>query len=198
MFKVSVKGIIKKNGKCLLRKNERSEYELLGGKLEYTDDSLYDRVIQEFKEESGINIKANKIKEPWFYIIGNKANLIIPIDCDILFMPHTLYDQDGGILEWINMENVKTLDMPSGYKDSIIGHIPSLSFTHTVSNKTFQDHMFRIFVDVETRNGLISNELNDSLEMRVYLMNLGIKSVIFKTVDYFNHDIHIIYEEISL
>ena len=58
--------------------------------------------------------------------------------------------------------------------------------------------MFRIFVDVETRNGLISNELNDSLEMRVYLMNLGIKSVIFKTVDYFNHDIHIIYEEISL
>ncbi len=29
-------------------------------------------------------------------------------------------------------------------------------------------------------------------------MNLGIKSVIFKTVDYFNHDIHIIYEEISL
>lgn len=43
MFKVSVKGIIKKNGMCLLRKNERSEYELLGGKLEYTDDSLYDR-----------------------------------------------------------------------------------------------------------------------------------------------------------
>lgn len=198
MFKVSVKGIIKKNGKCLLRKNERSEYELLGGKLEYTDDSLYDRVIQEFKEESGINIKANKIKEPWFYIIGNKANLIIPINCDILFIPHTLYDQDGGSPEWINIKDVKDLNMPSGYKDSIIGYIPSLSFTHIVSHKIFQDHMFRVFVDVKTKHGLISNELNDSLEIRVYLMNLGIKSVIFKTVDYFNHDIHIIYEEISL
>ena len=38
-FAISVKGILEVNGKLLLRKNERLEYELLGGRLEKGDPS---------------------------------------------------------------------------------------------------------------------------------------------------------------
>ena len=56
MNSVSVKGVIKKNNSFLLRKNERNEYELLGGKLEKDDINLRDRLKKEFLEESGIKI----------------------------------------------------------------------------------------------------------------------------------------------
>ena len=48
MNSVSVKGVIKKNNSFLLRKNERDEYELLGGKLEKDDINLRDRLKKEF------------------------------------------------------------------------------------------------------------------------------------------------------
>ena len=51
MNSVSVKGVIKKNNSFLLRKNERDEYELLGGKLEKDDINLRDRLKKEFLEE---------------------------------------------------------------------------------------------------------------------------------------------------
>ena len=48
MNSVSVKGVIKKNNSFLLRKNERNEYELLGGKLEKDDINLRNRLKKEF------------------------------------------------------------------------------------------------------------------------------------------------------
>ena len=39
-FSVSVKGVLEVNGKYLLRKNQRLEYELLGGHLEREDSTV--------------------------------------------------------------------------------------------------------------------------------------------------------------
>ena len=98
MNSVSVKGVIKKNNSFLLRKNERNEYELLGGKLEKDDINLRDRLKKEFLEESGIKITVNKELEPWFLNINGDKVLIIPYICNIDYIPSVLYDQDGGEL----------------------------------------------------------------------------------------------------
>ena len=121
MFKVSVKGVVTVNGRLLLRVNERDDYELLGGKLERTDRSLASRVRQELLEESGVAVEPTEDLEPWFYVFGDQAVLIVPMSCDVLDVPETLFDQDGGRLEWVDARQLDTIRLPRSYLASIRG-----------------------------------------------------------------------------
>lgn len=128
-FGVSIKGVLKRNGKYLLRKNERKEYELLGGRLEKDDICPQDRLITEFKEESGIKINVGQFREPWLYEIGYSNIMIIPYLCDAIEIPEVLYDEDGGELEWVDESLINSLFMPQGYKDTIWGDVPHKSYS---------------------------------------------------------------------
>lgn len=128
-FGVSVKGVLEINGKFLLRKNERNEYELLGGRLEKGDVSVEHRVITEFAEESGIKAEAICHREPWLYEIGTKNIIIVPLVCKATFVPDTLVDEDGGTLHWIDQSEIKSIFMPQGYKDTINNEIPHKSYS---------------------------------------------------------------------
>lgn len=128
-FGVSIKGIIEADGKYLLRKNERCEYELLGGRLEKGDASAEMRLITEFKEESGIKIEVLGFKEPWLYEIGLKNIIIVPFMCRALSIPDVLEDEDGGTLHWINKNEIDAIFMPQGYKDNIRGKMPHKSYS---------------------------------------------------------------------
>ena len=119
MNSVSVKGVIKKNNSFLLRKNERNEYELLGGKLEKDDINLRDRLKKEFLEESGIKIIVNKELEPWFLNINGDKVLIIPYICNIDYIPSVLYDQDGGELYWVKGRNINKINISKIRKEKI-------------------------------------------------------------------------------
>ncbi|MCM1286895.1 MAG: hypothetical protein NC240_01195 [Clostridium sp.] len=128
-FGVSIKGVIEIDGKLLLRKNERCEYELLGGRLEKGDASAEFRLITEFKEESGIKVEVLGFKEPWLYEIGLKNIIIVPFICKALSIPDILIDEDGGTLHWVDKNEVETVFMPQGYKDTISGKIPHKSYS---------------------------------------------------------------------
>lgn len=128
-FGVSIKGILEHNGKLLLRKNERHEYELLGGRLEKGDSSAQQRLITEFIEESGIGIEVLEHREPWLYEIGLKNIIIVPFVCNALNVPDTLVDEDGGTLHWVSAAEAAASFMPQGYKDTITGHIPHKSYS---------------------------------------------------------------------
>nr|MBQ6740383.1 hypothetical protein [Synergistaceae bacterium] len=56
-FSVSIKGVLKVNDKFLLRRNERGEFELLGGRLEKSDVSLKQRLKTEFLEGPELKLK---------------------------------------------------------------------------------------------------------------------------------------------
>lgn len=128
-FGVSIKGVLVHNGKLLLRKNERHEYELLGGRLEKGDPSAEHRLITEFIEESGIGVKVREHKEPWLYEIGLKNIIIVPFVCEALSIPDTLVDEDGGTLHWLSPTEALVAFMPQGYKDTIVGDIPHKSYS---------------------------------------------------------------------
>lgn len=128
-FSVSIKGVLEVNGKFLLRKNQRREYELLGGHLEKEDQSAELRLIAEFAEESGIQIEVLEHREPWLYEVGSKSILIIPYTCRALHIPDILTDEDGGTLHWLSAEEAEASFMPHGYKDTIKGVIPHKSIS---------------------------------------------------------------------
>lgn len=128
-FGVSIKGVLEYNRKLLLRKNERMEYELLGGRLEKGDSSAENRLIAEFEEESGVKVEIIKHLEPWLYEIGLKNIIIVPFSCNALFIPNEMVDEDGGTLHWLDQEDISVAFMPQGYKDTILGAIPHKSYS---------------------------------------------------------------------
>lgn len=128
-FSVSVKGVLELGGQYLLRKNERTEYELLGGRLEKTDSSAAERLVTEFSEESGIKVQVCSQLEPWLYEIGLKNIIIVPYVCKALSVPDQLVDEDGGTLHWIQAKDIQSCFMPQGYKDTIDAIIPHKSYS---------------------------------------------------------------------
>ncbi len=128
-FSISIKGVLHHQGKYLLRKNQRKEFELLGGKLEANDVSMEERLIEEFIEESGISIKVNSCREPWLYVVGEKNTLIVPFICSAIDIPEFLYDEDGGELSWVPANQLSALNMPFGYLDTIYNEVPRKSFS---------------------------------------------------------------------
>ena len=68
-FPVSVKGVAVQAGRVLLLENERSEWELPGGKLELGEDPA-DCVVREIAEESGWDVTAGPLLDCWQYHIS--------------------------------------------------------------------------------------------------------------------------------
>lgn len=182
-FAVSVKGVLFYEGKYLLRKNQRNEFELLGGRLEVTDKSAEERVIQEFLEESGIRVKVTAHREPWLYVIGKKNIIIVPFICSPVNIPNVLTDEDGGELEWISPNELDLLNMPSGYIDTIRNKIPRKSFSPVegeflkiIPNYTERDYLVKIVVRSVSGEVLFERELSHFISPRKFIYkNLRIK-----------------------
>lgn len=201
MLKVSIKGILKKDSKYLLRINERDEYELLGGKLEQCDLGIESRVIQEFLEESGIEISVHGQKEPWLYCIGNEINIIVPIICKGEKYPKILYDEDGGKLEWVKEDKLNTIRIPEGYLQSILGLLPKTSYSNLKlkNNMTneYEDSIFSIIIDIYSYKDILleSNFLPENCKsIRDYLSEKGYSNIIFSTTYKVNNEVHIAYK----
>ena len=150
-FSVSIKGILYQDGKYLLRKNQRNEYELLGGRLESDDSSPEERIVKEFIEESGIEIKAEIHREPWLYEIAKKNIIIVPYVCSAISYPKQLIDKDGGTIHWIEKDMLDTINIPYGYLDSIRNLIPRKGFSvlpgdyfKIIPNYTERDYYIKI------------------------------------------------------
>lgn len=120
-YPVSVKGIISINGKFVLLKNERNEWELPGGKLE-PDETAEQCVVREIEEELNLKTEVERIVDVWLYDVKGKVKvLIITYQCkhnyssaDELKVSHE--HKEVGLF---TAEEIKNLNMPDGYKNSI-------------------------------------------------------------------------------
>ncbi len=128
-FSVSVKGIVCQNGKILLRKNQRKEYELIGGKFDADVFSSHDQLVKEFMEEAGAKIEVLSLRFPWLYLIGKKNIIVAPYICELLSLDRAHRDEDGGKIIWVNTSDIESIFLPRGYCDSIFGRIPRTSFS---------------------------------------------------------------------
>ncbi len=120
-YPVSVKGIVSVNGKIILLKNEREEWELPGGKIE-KNETAEQCTIREIKEELNIDVQIDSIVDVWLYSVLNKVNVLIvtylcnPLKIDISKIKISNEHKELG---FFLPNEIEQLNMPDGYKTSI-------------------------------------------------------------------------------
>jgi 8-oxo-dGTP pyrophosphatase MutT (NUDIX family) len=82
-FPVSVKGVVERDGRFVLLKNERDEWELPGGKLE-PGESIEDCLVREIEEELNLSTKVSGQLNNWVYFVNGVHVLIITYALQVL------------------------------------------------------------------------------------------------------------------
>ncbi|MFD2262685.1 NUDIX domain-containing protein [Lacibacterium aquatile] len=119
-YPVSVKAVLFVEGRCVLLKNERDEWELPGGKLE-AGHSPEQTAIREVWEELGIVAKIDRILDSWIYRVNGIDVLIVTYLCyaeGALLKDLKISDEHKELRHFAPKE-IAGLNMPMGYKRSI-------------------------------------------------------------------------------
>jgi SAM-dependent methyltransferase len=118
-FPVSIKGVLLEAGCVVLLENERSEWELPGGRLEAGEDPAA-CLAREFAEELGVKIAVKAILDSWVYEVLPARHVVIVtygvarIDRAALRLSH-----EHRRLGLFVRDDLDRLPMPEGYRRSI-------------------------------------------------------------------------------
>jgi 8-oxo-dGTP pyrophosphatase MutT (NUDIX family) len=122
-YPVSVKGVVVRDGRVLLLRNDRQEWELPGGRLEL-GETPPQCVVREITEETGWTVEAGPILDAWMYFIEQvERNVFV-----VTYGCHLSGAQDDAepVLSFEHQQiglftedEVAELVMPQGYKTSI-------------------------------------------------------------------------------
>jgi 8-oxo-dGTP pyrophosphatase MutT (NUDIX family) len=118
-FPVSVKGILAHNGKYLLRRNERDEWELIGGKLE-PGEGPRTCLAREWEEEAGLHVAVGPLVDVWLYHVAGVDVLIVAYMVTASIAPDAIVSPEGSELGWFSVDEAQRLNMPEGYKKAIV------------------------------------------------------------------------------
>lgn len=122
-FPVSIKSVLFIDGKVVLLKNERDEWELPGGKLE-PGERPTDCLAREIREELGIDVEVGRILDCWLYnILGRTEVLIVTYLCapkDSIHTDDLTISSEHKQLRFFGPAELTSLRIPAGYKESVI------------------------------------------------------------------------------
>ncbi|MEH1124407.1 NUDIX hydrolase [Micromonospora sp. CPCC 206061] len=127
LFPVSVKGVVIHDGRVLLLRNERDEWELPGGKLELGEEPAQ-CVAREIAEEGSWQVTTGPLLDVWQYHIRDGVDVLIitygcRLDTDVAPVVSHEHKEAGLFTE----AEVSALPMPDGYKKSILSWYARLS-----------------------------------------------------------------------
>lgn len=127
MIPVSVKGLVIEDGKVWLRKNERDEWELPGGKLD-EGEQPEETVLREMREELGFEVLVKDILQAHLYKVQKSIDeshgvLVVTYLCEIVQKVGEMeLIGEGGRAEFRQFaaNELDRLTMPDFYKASIL------------------------------------------------------------------------------
>jgi 8-oxo-dGTP pyrophosphatase MutT (NUDIX family) len=126
-FPVSVKGVVVRDDRVLLLKNEREEWELPGGKLELGEEPRT-CVVREIAEETGLGASAGPLLDAWQYHIREGRDvLIVTYGCHVTSGEHLVLSHEHKEIGFFTLAEVAGLTMPDGYKRSIMDWLARLA-----------------------------------------------------------------------
>lgn len=123
---ISAKGIVFEGDSVWLRKNERNEWELPGGKIE-EGEQPEETVKRELMEELGFKANPIKIIHAWVYRIEESQDeslgvLVLSYLCK-LEEKSGVFETEGewGVAEFnkFSLEDIENLNIPEFYKKAI-------------------------------------------------------------------------------
>ena len=118
-FPVSVKAVVWSGGKIPLLFNEREEWELPGGKLEWNEQPE-ECVVREIEEETMLRCSLTRLLDSWLYTIDPATQVvIITYECHAHGDLAPRVSAEHKRLELFLPGEVQQLMMPAGYKRSI-------------------------------------------------------------------------------
>jgi len=123
---VSVKGIVFEGDAVWLRKNERNEWELPGGKIEQGEQPV-ETVVREIKEELGFDVKVEKLIDTQMYQVQQSQDeslgvLVVSYLCRLLAKTGTFeIEGEAGKAEFekYKLQEIQKLNMPQFYREAI-------------------------------------------------------------------------------
>jgi 8-oxo-dGTP pyrophosphatase MutT (NUDIX family) len=119
LYPISVKGVVFRDDRVLLLRNEREEWELPGGKLELGEDPA-ECVAREIYEEAGWRVTTGPILDAWqFHIFDGADVLIITYGCHTSSTSDPVVSHEHKQAGLFSCPEVSGLPMPDGYKKSI-------------------------------------------------------------------------------
>lgn len=124
---ISIKGIVFEEHRVWLRKNERDEWELPGGKLDIGEQPE-ETVVRELREELGFDVSVIDIIQSHLYSLKAPHKqesdvLVVSYLCNLIYKVGNFeVEGEAGKAEFNNfsLENVPELNMPQFYKEGII------------------------------------------------------------------------------
>jgi 8-oxo-dGTP pyrophosphatase MutT (NUDIX family) len=119
-YPISIKGVVVRNDRVLLLKNDRDEWELPGGRIE-PGETPEQCVAREIVEETRWKVTTGPLLDTWMYYIevAEKHVFIVTYGCypDSYGEP-TLSDEHSDIGLFTENE-LASLNIPDGYRRSI-------------------------------------------------------------------------------
>ncbi|MEX2200625.1 MAG: NUDIX domain-containing protein [Dongiaceae bacterium] len=119
LYPVSIKGVLLIEGRVVLLKNERDEWELPGGKLD-PGETPEACVVREIEEELGLTVEGVAILDSWVYEIRPELRvLIVTYRCRLLKPASPRLSHEHRELGLFAPDELDPLVMPAGYRRSI-------------------------------------------------------------------------------
>jgi 8-oxo-dGTP pyrophosphatase MutT (NUDIX family) len=112
---VSIKGVVVSDGKVMLLKNERDEWELAGGKIECGEQPRA-CVVREILEETTLSVIAREPVHAWMYHIREGVDVFVLVyACDPLVGAVGTVSHEHKELRWFGRDELTDLNIPRDY-----------------------------------------------------------------------------------
>ncbi|MCP2247912.1 NUDIX hydrolase [Lentzea aerocolonigenes] len=117
---VSIKGVVVRDGRVLLLRNDREEWELPGGRIE-PGETPEQCVAREIAEETRWNVVTGPILDAWMYYIAavGKNVFIVTYGCFVAGDSEPVLSSEHAEFGLFTEAELDGLTMPSGYRRSI-------------------------------------------------------------------------------
>lgn len=114
-FPISIKVIIVDDNKILCLKNERNEWDLPGGKLNFKEN-IEECLIREVKEETNLSIKNLKILKPFNLKFNDVPVFILVYSAEISCDSSIQVSYEHSEYNFFSKTEIMNLKMPESFK----------------------------------------------------------------------------------